>query len=133
MVVDLQAELQKEKEEVQLAKEVAEAEKKAFYQLDVEETEIRLAEELLEVCCDYYNVTWDKAQTAARVLTDFTLRLPGSIYYHPQIWEIPSASSPPALVPEPSGQPLVAPDTLSPPKIPMESSQASDQGQGAEG
>ena len=128
MVVDLQAELQKEKEEVQLAKEVAEAEKKAFYQLDVEETEIRLAEELLEVCRDYYNVTWDKAQTAARVLTDFTLRLPGSIYYHPQIWEIPSASSPPALVPEPSRQPLVAPDTLSPPKIPMESSQASDQG-----
>ena len=83
MVVDLQAELQKEKEEVQLAKEVAEAEKKAFYQFDVEETEIRLAEELSEVCRDYYNVTWDKAQTATRVLTDFTLRLPGSIYYHP--------------------------------------------------
>ena len=128
MVVDLQAELQKEKEEVQLAKEVAEAEKKAFYQLDVEETVIRLAEELSEVCRDYYNVTWDKAQTTARVLTDFTLSLPGSIYYHPHIWEIPSASSPPALVPEPSGQPLVALDTLSPPKIPMESSQAGDQG-----
>ena len=45
MVVDLQAKLQKEKEEVQLAKEVAEAEKKAFYQFDVEETKIRLAEE----------------------------------------------------------------------------------------
>ena len=61
MVIDLQVELQKAKEEVQLAREAAEAEKKASYQLDVEETEIRLAEELSEVCRDYCDVTWDKA------------------------------------------------------------------------
>ena len=60
MVVDLQVELQMAKEEVQLAKEAAEAEKKASYQLGVEETKIRLAEELLEVCRDYCDMTWDK-------------------------------------------------------------------------
>ena len=46
MVVDLQAKLQKAKEKVQLAREAAEVEKKASYQLGVEETEIRLAKEL---------------------------------------------------------------------------------------
>ena len=121
------------KEEFQLAKEATEVEKKVSYQLGVEETEIRLAEELSEVCRDYCNTTWDKALTATRVPADSALKLPGSVYYHPQIREIPSASSPPALVPEPSGQPLVVPDALSLPKIPMEFSQTGDQGQGAEG
>ena len=82
MVVDLQAELQKAKKEVQLAKEAAEAEKKASYQLSMEETKIRLVEELSEVCYDYCDTTWDKALTTAGVPTDSTLRLPGSIYYH---------------------------------------------------
>ena len=57
MVIDLQAKFQKAKEEVQLAKEATEAEQKASYQLGVEGTEIRLAEELLEVCHDYCNTT----------------------------------------------------------------------------
>ena len=99
----------------------------------MEETEIRLAEKLLEVCHDYCNTTWDKALTIAGVPADSALGLPGSVYYHPQILEIPSASSPPTLVPERSRQPLVVPDFLSPPKTPMESSQAGDQGQGVEG
>ena len=99
-----------------MAKEAAEAEKKASYQLGVEETEIRLAEELSEVCRDYCNATWDKALTAAGVLVDFALRLLGNIYYHPHIWEIPSASSPSAPIPEPSRQPLVVLDALPPPK-----------------
>ena len=109
-----------------MAKEATEAKKKASYQLDVEETKIRLAEELSEVCRDYCNATWDKALTAAGVPADSALRLPGSIYYHPQIWEIPSASSPPAPIPEPSRQPLVVPDALPPPKIPMESNQVGE-------
>ena len=46
MVIDLQDELKRVEEEFQLAKKAAEAEKKASYQLDVEETEIRLAKEL---------------------------------------------------------------------------------------
>ena len=133
MVVDLQAKLQKTKKEVQLAKEAAEAEKKASYQLDVEETEIRLVEKLSKVCRDYCDATWDKALTAAGVPADSALRLPGSVYYHPQIREILGASSPPTPVPEPFGQPLVVPDAFPPPKIPMESSQAGYQGQGAKG
>ena len=83
MVIDLQVELQKAKEEVQLAREAAEVEKKVSYQLGVEETEIRLAEELLEVCQDYCDMTWDKALTVAGIPADSALRLPGSIYYHP--------------------------------------------------
>ena len=63
--------------------EAAEAEKKASYQLGVDETKIRLAEELSEVCRNYCDVTWDKALTVAGVLTDSVLRLLGSIYYHP--------------------------------------------------
>ena len=99
----------------------------------MEETEIRLAEELSEVCCDYYDATWDKALTAAGVPADSALRLPGSIYYHPQIREVPSASSPSASVPDSSGQALAVLDALPPPKIPKKSSQTGDQGQGAEG
>ena len=49
----------------------------------MEETEIRLTEELLEVCQDYCDVTWDKALTVAGIPADSALRLPGSIYYHP--------------------------------------------------
>ena len=40
-----------------MAKEVAEAKKKASYQLGVEETKKRLAKELSEVCRDYCDVT----------------------------------------------------------------------------
>ena len=126
MVIDLQAKLKKAKEKFQLAKKAAKAEKKASYQLGVEEIEIRLVEELSEVCYDYYNTTWDKGLTVAGVPTNSALRLPRSFYYHPQIREIPSASFPPAFIPEPSRQPLVIPDALPPPKIPMESSQAGD-------
>ena len=130
MVIDLQAQLQKAKEEVQLAKEVVEAEKKASYQLSVEETEIRLAKELSEVCHDYCDVTWDKALTIAGVPTDSALRLPRNIYYNPQIREIPYTSSPSTPAPESSRQPLAVLDALPPPKISKESNQAGDQGWG---
>ena len=99
----------------------------------MEETEIRLAEELSEVCRDYCNTTWDKALTAAGVPANSALRLLGSVYYHPQIRAIHFASSPPAPIPEPFEQPLVIVDALSSPKISIESSQVGDQGQGAEG
>ena len=131
MVIDLQ--VQKAKEEVQLAREVAEVEKKAFYPLGVEETKIRLAEELSEVCWDYCDVTWDKALTVVGVPADSILRLSGSIYYHPQIREIPFASSPPVPAPESFEQPLAIPDALPLPEISNGSSQVGDQGQGAKG
>ncbi|XP_050290001.1 uncharacterized protein LOC126728180 [Quercus robur] len=70
LVIDLKVELQKAKEAGQLAKEATEAEKQASYLLGMEEMQVRLAEELLEVCRDYYNVTWDKALSVARVPVD---------------------------------------------------------------
>ena len=77
LVINLKVEPQKAKEAAQLAKEaaqlakeVAEAEKQASYLLGVEETQIRLAKELSKVCRDYYNATWDKALSVARVLPD---------------------------------------------------------------
>ena len=63
-VLDLKAALQKAQEEARLAKEVvqlvkeaAEVEKRAAYQLGAEETEVRLSEELLEVCRDYSSIS----------------------------------------------------------------------------
>ena len=118
----------------QLAREATEAEKQASYLLGVEETQMRLAEELLEVCRDYCNVTWDRAFSVARVPADSIWRQPESIYYHPDIHEVPNAiSSPSALAPESSEQPLVIPDALPFPEASKGSSQASDQSQGATG
>ena len=57
MIIDLKVKLQKAQKEVQLARGVTEAEKKALYQLGVKETELRLTEELSEVCRDYCDVT----------------------------------------------------------------------------
>ena len=65
-----------------LAKEVVEAEKKDSYLLGVEKTEARLAEELSEMYKDYYDITWNKALSTAKVPADSALRQWGSIYYH---------------------------------------------------
>ena len=101
LVLDLKAELQRAKVTLQLAKEAAEVEKQASYQLGVEEMQIRLTEELSEVCKDYCNVTWERALSIAGVPVDFFWRQPGSVYYHPDIREVPGAvSSPPTPVPE---------------------------------
>ena len=85
-----------------MAREAAEAEKKASYQLGVEETQVRLAKELSEVCKNYCDMTWDKAMTVVEVLADSVLRLPEKVYYHPEIRKVPTASSPPAPAPESS-------------------------------
>ena len=90
MVLDLKAALQKAKGEAYLAKEAAEAEKRAAYQLGVEEMQVRLIEELSEVCRDYCSVTWDKALSVAGVPTDYVWRLLGNIFYPPEIREVPA-------------------------------------------
>ena len=134
LVLDLKATLQKAKEEAQLAREATEAEKRALYQLGVEETQVRLTEELLEVCKDYCNVTWDRVLSVAGVPANFVWRLFESVYYHPEIREVPAPiSSPPAHAPESSKQPLAILDALPLTEIMKGSSQAGDQGQGAKG
>ena len=57
LVKDLRKELQKVREAAQLAKEAAEAEKQAAYTLGVEETQVRLTEELSVVCREYYGIS----------------------------------------------------------------------------
>ena len=52
LVIELKAGLQESKEAALLAKEAAKAEKQASFLLSVEETQVRLAEKLSEVCRD---------------------------------------------------------------------------------
>ena len=94
----------------------------------MEETQVRLANELSEVCRDYCDMTWDKALTAVRVPVDSTLRLPEKVYCHPEICKVPAASSPLAFAPEYFEQPLAIPDALSLPENSKGSSQTGDQG-----
>ena len=112
-VLDLKAALQKAVEEVRLAKEeaqlvweAAEAEKKASYQLGVEEIEARLSKELPEVCRDYCSISWANALDAAGVPADSALRLPKKVFFLPKIQEIPDGT------PEASEQAMVIPDAI---------------------
>ena len=58
---------------------------------------------------------------------------PGSVYYHPDIREVPiSVSSPLAPAPKNSEQLLAIQDALPPPEASKEPNQAGDQGQRAE-
>ena len=112
-VLDLKVVLQKDKEEAQLAKEEAqlvkeavEAEKRATYQLGVEEIEARLSEELPEVCRDYCNISWAQALNAAGIPADSALRLSENVFFPPEIQEIPADAT------EASEQPTVVPDAI---------------------
>ena len=87
-VLELKAALQKAddelrwvKEEAQLIREAAEAEKKAAYQLRAEETKARLSEEIPEVCRDYCCISWAHALNTAGILADSELRLPEKVFY----------------------------------------------------
>nr|XP_023879053.1 eukaryotic translation initiation factor 5B-like [Quercus suber] len=135
LVKELRVELQKAKEaakearrDAQLAKEATEAEKKASYQLGVETTEKGFTEQFASVARDYCDMTWGKALDAAGVPADSELRLPKSIFYDPDIRELPEADAPPPTqLPEVSELPLVdqaPPVILEPTK---DSSQPGDQ------
>ena len=93
LVTELREELRKAREAVQLVKEAAEAEKQAAYTLGVEETQARLTEELTAICRDYCDISWGKALNAAGVPVGFNLRRPESIYYDPEICELPGPDS----------------------------------------
>ena len=67
LVTELREELKKAREAIQLVKEAAETEKQTVYMLGVEETQVRLIEELIAVCRDYCSISWGKALDAAGV------------------------------------------------------------------
>ena len=85
LVTELREELKKAREAIQLVKEAAETEKQTVYMLGVEETQVRLIEELIAVCRDYCSISWGKALDAAGVPVGSNLRRPKSIYYDPEI------------------------------------------------
>ena len=102
----------------------------------MEETQVRLTEELSKICRDYCSVTWDRTLSIASVPADSVWRLPGSVYYPLEIREVAAFapfSSPPAHALESSEQSLAIPYANPLAEIMKGSSQAGDQGQGAEG
>ena len=70
MVINHKAELQKAKKVIQLAKKAVEVEKQAAYALGVEETHAKLTKELVKVCRDYCDATWDDALNLTGVIID---------------------------------------------------------------
>ena len=92
-MTDLREELRKAREVVQLVKEAAEAKKQAAYTFGVEETQAKLREELSAVCREYCSISWGKALDVAGVPEGSKLRRPESIYYDPEIRELPGPSS----------------------------------------
>ena len=108
LVKGLREEFEKVREATQLVKEAAEAEKQATYTLGVEETQVRLTEELSVVCREYCGISWGKALDDVRVPANSDLRRPENIYYDPEICELPGLdSSHPEQAPQASEQPLV--------------------------
>jgi len=72
----------------------------------VEETQVRLTEELSELCRDYCGITWNKALNVAGVPTDSAWRLPENVFYPLEIQEVP------ADAPKTSEQPAAIPDAI---------------------
>ena len=54
----------------------------------MEETQVRLTEELSSVCREYCGISWGKALDVAGVPVDSDLRRLESIYYDPEIREL---------------------------------------------
>ena len=93
LVTELCGELWKAKQAAQLVKEVAEAKKQATYTFGVEETQARLTEEFSAVCRDYCDISQGKSLDVVKVPADSDLRRFESIYYDPEIRELPGPDS----------------------------------------
>ena len=71
-----------------MVEEVVEASKQASYELWVQETEVRLADELAEVCRDYCKEVWLEALNFVGVPATSEWREARNVYYPPDIREI---------------------------------------------
>jgi len=106
----------------------------------VQETEIQQAEELAEVCRDYFKEVWAEALNQVRVPTAFEWRNAENIFYPEDIREVPTVLLPPAalalplaaLALPPSEQPSTTQASLPPFEVFKGPSKAGDQGQEAE-
>ena len=93
----------------------------------MEETQARLTKEFSVVARDYCDISWGKALDVARVLADFGLRWPESIYYNPKICELLDPSS---SLPEQAAQVSEVPKADQVPLAPVEASMDSHQDTG---
>jgi len=96
--LELKAELQKAKKAARVAKEVVVAEETASYERRVQETEIRLADELAEVYKDYCKEVWAEALNWAGVFTTSEWKSVDNIFYLEDIQEIPAMLPPPTAL-----------------------------------
>ena len=101
--------------------------------LGVEETQARLTEEFSTVCREYCGISQGKALDVARVPVGSDLRRPESIYYDPEIRELPGPdSSHPKQATHAFEQLMVDQAPLTPLEVPKESNQNGGQGKKAE-
>ena len=129
----LREELQKAREAVQLVKEAAETEKQAASTLGVEEIQAKLIEELSTVCKEYCDISWGKALDAAGVPMGSDLRQLESIYYDPEICELPGPDSSHLELATQASEQLMADQALPTPlEAPKESNQDGGQGKKVE-
>ena len=84
-----------------MVEEAVEALKQASYKLGVRETEVRLADELVEVCRDYCKEVWLEALNLAGVIATSVWREARNVYYPPGIRKVPAD-----LPPTPTYAPL---------------------------
>ena len=132
LVKGLRKKLQKVRKAAQLAKKEAEVKKQAAYTLGVEETQVRLTEELSVVCREYCGISWGKALDTVGVTADSDLRRPENVYYDLEIRELPGPeSSHPEQIPQVSEQLLVDQAPPAPLEAPKEFNQNGGQGKKA--
>ena len=132
-MTELRKELRKAREAVQLVKEAAEAEKQVAYTLGVEETQARLIEELSAVCREYCDISWGKSLDAAGVPVGSDLRRLESIYYDPEIRELPGPnSSHPKQTTQVSKQSMAIQAPFALLEVPKDSNQGGGQGKKTE-
>ena len=106
LVLELKTKLHRTKKVARTAKEAAEALGQAPYDRGVQETKIRLAEELVEVYRDYCKELWAEALNRTGVPAAFKWRNAENIFYPKDIREVTVVLPPPiALALPPSKQP----------------------------
>ena len=132
-VLELSVDLEKAKATAWMAEEAVEVSKQASYELGVQETKVRLADELAEVYRDYCKEVWLEALNLAGVLATSKWREARNVYYPLDIRKIPANLPPsPTLAPFSIEQPLTTEASLPYLEVLKEPSQVGDQGQGIE-
>ena len=118
LVLELRADLQKVKEAAQTTKEASKTSEQPSYKRGVQETKIRLTDELAEVCRDYCKEVWAEALNRAKVPTTSEWRLAENTFFLEDIRKVPAAVPPPAILTfPPSEQPSTTQASLPPSEV----------------